>query len=234
MNLQTFIKWTNDNGGFLSLILFIATILFGWVSGLFSSIIKRPKLKVRFIEKSSFFCFFRTGNKYYHPELKENFDLHQTGFAVYMSIANIGNMTTSIDKIYLGYYRNSTKKKMFDKQITWLAQLHSIENFKFKYGDTSILIPPLRVRTEYFMDKHDDSLEVGKSVVGVAYFEQEEAWGNLNPKTVDKENTIQIIIRIRDVYGKLYHFKTTLKPKTLEEAKQMNSTFGNISKITRQ
>lgn len=234
MNWQTLIKWTNDNSGFLSLIIFVVTILLGWISGLFSSLIKRPKLKVRFIEKASFYCFFGTGNQYFHPELKENFELHQTGFAVYMSIANVGNMPTSIDKIYIGYYRNSTKRKLFDKQINWLAQWHTFDNFKFEYQNTIILIPPLRVRTEFFMDKHDDSLEIGKSVVGVAYFEQEEAWGNYNPKTIDSEGKIKIIIRIRDVYGKKYNFKTTLKPKTLDEARKINSTFGSISSITRQ
>lgn len=234
MDWQTFIKWTNDNSGFLSLILFLAAILFGWFSGLFKSLIKRPKLKIRFIEKASFYCFFGTGNQYYHPELKENFDLHQTGFAVYMSIANVGNMTTSIDKIYLGYYRNSKKKKLFAKQMNWLAQWHTFDNFKIEYGNTTLLIPPLRVKTEFFMNKNDDTLEVGKSIVGVAYFEQEEAWGNFNPKSIDKKGTIKVIIKIRDVYGRHYNFKSTLKPKSLDEARKMNSTFGDISRIIKE
>nr|WP_315396820.1 hypothetical protein [uncultured Sphingobacterium sp.] len=233
MNWQIFIKWTNDNSGFLSLILFVVTILFGWISGFFNSIIKKPKLKVRFIEKASFYCFFETGNQYYHPELKENFDLHQTGFAVYMSIANIGNIPTSIDKIYIGYYRNFLKKKLFDKQIIWLAQWHTFDNFKFEYQDNILLIPPLRVRNEYFKDQNNDSLEVGKSIVGVAYFEQQEAWGNYNPKTIDSDGKIKIIIRVRDIYGRNYSFKTTLKPKTLDEARKINSTFGDSSNIMR-
>lgn len=230
MNWQVFIKWTNENSGFLSLLLFVATILFGWMSGLFNSLIKKPKLKIRFIEKASFYCFFETGNKYYNAELKENFDLHQTAFAVYMSIANIGNMATSIDKVYLGYYRNSTRRKLFDKQLNWLAQRHIFDDFKLEYRDKVILIPPLRVRTEYFAHSPDDRLEVGKSITGIAYFEQEEAWGNFNPKTIDNNGTIKVIIRIRDIYGKHFYFRTKLNPKSLEEARKINSTFGSTSK----
>jgi hypothetical protein len=232
MNWQSLIKWTNDNGGFLSLILFIATFFFGWISGLFSSLIKKPKLKIRFIEKASFYSFFETGNQYFHPTLKENFDLHQTGFAVYMSIANIGNKVTSIDKVYLGYYRNSIKRKFFHTQIIWLPQWHSLNDFKFEYEEHVLIIPPLRVRTEYFMEKHDDGLEIGKSIIGVAYFEQSEAWGNFNPKAIDNEGTIKIIIRIRDVYGRLYDFKTKLKRIKLEEARKISTTFGCVSNIT--
>jgi len=228
------IKWSNDNSGFLSLILFVFTIFFGWISGLFNSLIKKPKLKVRFIEKSSFYCFFMTGNKYYNPDSKEYFDLHQTGFAVYMSIANIGNIPTSIDKIFIGYYRNFKRKKLFNKQINWLAQWQTLDNFKFEYRDKTILIPPLRIRNEYFMGQDNDSLEVGKSLVGVAYFEQVEAWGNYNPKLIDDKGTIKVVIKIRDIYGKKYCFKTTLKPKTLEEAKRINSSFGNVSNMAKE
>jgi hypothetical protein len=210
MDWQSVIKWTNNNSGFLSLIIFIATLLFGWLSGFFASIIKKPKLKVRFINKASFYCFFETGNQYFHPTLKENFDLHQTGFAVYMSIANMGNKMTSVDKIYLGYYRNSLKRKLFNKQINWLAQWHSLDEFKFEYECHAVIIPPLRVRTEHFIENHDDSLEVGKSIIGVAYFEQPEAWGNFNPKIIDQQGTIKIKIRIKDIYGKFYYFKTKL------------------------
>ena len=234
MTLKYFIKWTNDNSGFLSLILFVVTILLGWVSGLFNSLIKKPKLKIRFIEKASFYCFFETGNQYYHPQLKENFELHQTGFAVYMSIANVGNMPTSIDKIYIGYYPNSAKRDFFRKNINWLVQLHIFENFKLEFKDSVVLIPPLRGKNEFFMNKNDDNLEVGKSSVGVAYFEQEEAWGNFNPKTINNEGEINVIVRIRDIYGKNYNFKTVLKPKSLEEARKMNSTFGDMINIIRQ
>ncbi|QNF31852.1 hypothetical protein HUW51_03625 [Adhaeribacter swui] len=227
------IKWTNDNSGFLSLILFLVTILFGWISGLFNSLIKKPKLKVRFIEKSSFFSFFYTGNQSYEEQLNETFNLHQTGFAVYMSIANVGNMPTSIDKIYLGYYKNTTKTKLFDKQMVWLPQSHIFADFKFEYGESLVFIPPLRTRSDVFNQRRTDSLDVGESIVGVAYFEQGEAWGNLNPKSSDGDGTIKVVIKIRDVYGKHYKFKTTLKPKAIEEARTINEAFGLTTNITK-
>lgn len=108
---------------------------------------------------------------------------------------------------------------MFDKQINWLASWRSFDEFKFEYEVNIVFIPALRIRTEHFMERHNDPLDIGKSIIGVAYFEQPEAWGNFNPKVIDEEGTIKVIIRIRDVNVKLYHFKTKLKPKTLDEAK---------------
>jgi hypothetical protein len=76
-------------------------------------------------------------------------------------------------------------------------------------------------------------LGIGESVVGVAYFEQAEAWGNLNPQIIDETGKIRIIIKIRDIYGRNYKFKTILKPISLEEARIINSDFGNISTLTK-
>ena len=151
-----------------------------------------------------------------------------------MSIANIGNMPTSIDKIYLGYYRNHKKGSLFGRQINWLPQWHTFDNFKIEYENATITIPPLRIRTEFFMDKDNDSLGVGRSIVGVAYFEQEESWGNYNPRTMNDEDGIKIIIKIKDVYGKNYKFKTTLESKSLDEAQRINSTFGIVSTIIKK
>ena len=122
------IKWANENEGFLSIILFFATILLGWLSGLFNSLIKKPNLKIRFIDKVSFYSSYLTGET--HEVEGYTYDLHKTGFVVYMSIANIGNMPTSIDKIYLGYFKN--KKYKFWNEKVWLAQWHALESFKIK------------------------------------------------------------------------------------------------------
>ncbi|MFA9370131.1 MAG: hypothetical protein ACERIH_00265 [Labilibaculum antarcticum] len=230
--MEEIIKWTNENSGFLSLIIFIITIVAGWVSGLFKSLIKKPKLKIRFIPKMSFFSFFHTGEKWINKELNEELELHKTGFASYMSIANIGNKCTSIDKIWIGYYKNVIKKKWFKKEIQWLAQWHPLENFKLSMKDgNEIVVNNLRVKNNIFDYSEHSELEIGKSLVGVAYFEQVTAWGNLNP--AQKENgNIDVIIKIRDIYGKEYKFQTELEQLPIEEARKFNPNFGNIEQLS--
>ena len=228
--MDEIIKWTNENSGFLSLLLFLTTFIYGWFSGIFQSLSKKPKLKIRFLEKASFFSFYYTGEKWYNKKLNEEFELHKTGFSVYMSIANIGNKPTSIDKISLGYEKSSIKRKWFKKDIIWLYQWHSIDDFIMNYEDSSLVIRNLRIRNKSYNDSPNDNLGIGESVVGVAYFEQETAWGNLNPRQ-NKNGEIEIIIKISDVYGKSYKFKTKLKLLPIEKAREFNKHFGNVEKV---
>lgn len=46
MTVQELIDLLNNNQGVLSLILFVVTILVGWATGIFRSLIKKPSLKL--------------------------------------------------------------------------------------------------------------------------------------------------------------------------------------------
>lgn len=226
------IYWTNSNSGFLALILFIATIIYGWASGLISSLIKKPKLKVRFIPKMSFYSFYFTGERWFNAHLNEEFDLHKTGFVLYMSIANIGNKPTSIDKISLGYYKNNLKNKHSKKDLQWINQMHPADDFGIELSNGEhILIPNLRVRNRNFTNSSESFIDVGSSLIGVAYFEQLKAWGNLNPKEF-KDGQIKVVVRITDVFGQAYIFKTELRNIPIEAARKHNPQFGNIEELT--
>ncbi len=148
-----------------------------------------------------------------------------------MSIANIGNQNTTIDKIWIGYYKNVDKRKWLKKEIQWLAHWNHLGDFKLTMNNGSeIVVNSLRVKNNIYDNSENSALEVGKSLVGVAYFEQGTAWGNLNP--IQKENgQIDVIIKIRDVYGKEYQFKTELKQVAIEQARKFNSNFGNIEQL---
>lgn len=230
---QQIIDWTNTNSGFVSIILFIATILYGWLSGLFNSLIKKPKLKIRFIDKLSFYSYYKTGTDYYNEELNETYDVHKTGFVVYMSIVNVGNMATSIDKIYMAYYKNKQYPwYRFIKEKVWLAQWHSIDSFVIPIkNERSISVKSLRIRSHEFDNSNTSFINIGDSLIGVAYFEQQEAWGNFSPLPND-DISANIIIKIEDVYGRKYKFKTKLKYMDLEKAKTYNPHFGNIEYLT--
>lgn len=227
--MEKIIYWTNINSGFVSILLFIATILYGWFSGLFSSLIKKPKLKIRFLDKLCFYSFYHTGNQYYNEKLQENFNTHKTGFVVYMSIANVGNMATSIDNIYIGYYKSTQHPWLkFWKEKIWLAQWHSVDPFLIPIKeDKFISIRSLRIRSNEFDNSTSDFINIGDSLVGVAYFEQQEAWGNFSPLQFEDKST-KILIKIKDIYGRKYIFKTTLGYLELEKARKYNSHFGNV------
>lgn len=96
-----------------------------------------------------------------------------------MSIANVGNMATSIDKINLGYYPN--KKGFFLKYI-WLTQWHTIKPFTIPIvNDNFLYVQSLRVRNILLEESNKDFINIGASVIGVSYFEQQKVWGNFNP-----------------------------------------------------
>ena len=144
--LKEIINWTNENSGFLSLILFLGTILYGSLSGLFKSLIKKPELKVRFIPKACFYSTFYVNEKH-EPKKGEIYDVHKTGFVIYASLSNIGNMPTAIDKIYIGYKKNK-KFRFFERnRFIWLAQWHSFTPFKSKMkNDSDLIYPTLRIK----------------------------------------------------------------------------------------
>ena len=91
-------KWLNDNQGVVGIAIFVATIGFGWLSGIFSALRRKPKFKVRLIEGPTFCCTYPTGNTH------EGFDAHRTGIALYLTIANIGSASSSLENISVGYH----------------------------------------------------------------------------------------------------------------------------------
>jgi len=228
--IEQIINWTNENSGFLSLILFLATILYGWLSGLFSSLIKKPKLKVRFIPKVCFYSTYYVDEKY-EPKEGEKYDVHKTGFVIYASISNVGNMPTAIDKIYIGYKKNKEFRLFERNRFIWLAQWHSFTPFKTKMkNDSDLIYPTLRIKN-FFTDNTNDYLRTGESITGTAYFEQFKAWGNFNPIPNDDKST-DIKFKIVDVYGRKFIFNHELRYVELDEARELNEHFGNIEYLS--
>lgn len=228
--LKEIINWTNENSGFLSLVLFLATILYGWLSGLFSSLIKKPKLKVRFIPKVCFYSTFYVNEKY-EPKKGEVYDVHKTGFVIYTSISNIGNIPTAIDKIYIGYKKNKNFALFERNRYIWLAQWHSFTPFKTKMkNDSDLVYPTLRIKN-FPTDNTNDYLRTGESITGTAYFEQVKAWGNFSPLPNEDKST-DIKFKIVDVYGNKFVFDYKLKYVELEKARELNEHFGNIEYLS--
>ena len=73
-------EWANANQGVLAIALFAATIFLGWVSGIFSALRRKPKLRIRTKEGPTFIYTFGTGQKF------QGYDTHRTGIALYLEL----------------------------------------------------------------------------------------------------------------------------------------------------
>jgi len=221
---KTIIDWLNSNQGILSLILFFGSIFVGWVSGIFRSLIRKPKFKIRVIPKMTFGTVYLTGEKYTPPR-QGTYDIHKTGFVVYLEITNIGSAASNLGKIQIGYYKDDGKNIFFQKRL-WIPETNILADFTIPTGDgQSIRIPHLRQSDPKFDQKYDGFLEVGQSIIGAAYFEQSFRWGNNYPR-VDDNGNAEIKIKVKDAFNGSYSTQVKVPIKELKDALRYNPTFG--------
>jgi len=106
------VKWLNDNVGVVSLLVFLVTAFFGWASGIFAALRRRPKFKVTVIlDGPTLCCTFPIGERH------GAFDMHRTAIALYLKISNIGSASSSIDNISIGYHWHLALKPF---RMQWL------------------------------------------------------------------------------------------------------------------
>ncbi|CAG0989704.1 hypothetical protein ANAEL_02222 [Anaerolineales bacterium] len=91
-------EWTNDNQGVVSVAIFLVTVAFGWASGIFSALRRKPKFKLSLIEGPTFCCTYSLGKKH------NGLEIHRTGIALYLMVANVGSAASSIENISVGYH----------------------------------------------------------------------------------------------------------------------------------
>jgi hypothetical protein len=107
-------KWANDNQGLLSIAIFVITIALGWVSGIFSALRRKPKFNLALVDGPTFCCTYPTGKTY------GEFEVHRTGIALYLVIANVGSAASNIQQISVGYH--------------WHLHPFSVQWLKYKVG----------------------------------------------------------------------------------------------------
>jgi hypothetical protein len=216
--------WTNENQGVLTVALFIVTVIFGWFSGIFSALRRKPKFKIETIPGPTFSCTYLTGNK--HNE----YDAHQTAIAIYLYISNIGAAPSSIHKIRIAYHWNLRPWSFIwlKNTIGWFWIEHqavAITDFQEKIGGNIKVYPFLTQKNYLSPAKSETFLEVGQSTNGVVYFEQSESWGGCFPKS-DKQQ-VKVKIEITDVFGRHHKAIVRIPAVSLEEARKYNPEFGN-------
>jgi hypothetical protein len=216
--------WTNENQGILSVALFIVTVIFGWFSGIFSALRRKPKFKIDTIPGPTFSCTYLTGNKHHE------YDVHQTAIAIYLHISNVGAAPSSIHKIRIAYHWNLTPWSLLwlKNSIGWFWIEHqavALTDFQARIGDSIKVYPFLTQKNYLSPAKSETFLEIGQSTNGVVYFEQSESWGGCFPKSHKQQ--VQVKIEVSDVFGGRHKTTVKIPAVSLEEAIKYNPEFGN-------
>jgi hypothetical protein len=220
-------KWSNENQGLIAIGIFLVTIVLGWLSGIFSALRRKPKFKLTIIPGPTFCCTFRTGRKY------QGYDVHRTGFALYLNISNIGSASSSIENIALGYHRHGERLAGLLYMLRWYwlhEQATALADFQGNIGD-QVKIYPFLIQQSYLAKSTVDTfLDVGRSRNGIVYFEQENSYGTLFPAV--KSGSVRLKVGVQDVFGRWHYAKFTIPSFSLEEAQKFNPAFGKSFELT--
>lgn len=214
--LSQLIKWCNENAGFLSLLIFFAVILFGWLTGIFRALMSRPKFIIDIVDQPTFCCTFDTGRE------RNGHKTHRTAIVLYLKITNIGSASSSIESIEAGTH-NYTFKYTF--LWYWIKQTISLRDFSVDMGHGDLKIYPFLTQKNYLIPNETISfLEVGRIRSGIEYFEQFESSGGFRPRI--SQGHVRIIVRVKDAFGE-YHSQIFKIPVVdLEKARRFNEEFG--------
>lgn len=216
-------KWSNDNQGVVSIGIFLVTMAFGWVSGIFSSLRRKPKFRLNLIDGPTFCCTYHVGKIHCAHEV------HRTGIALYLVIANIGSAASSIANVSVGYHwhlqRFSFQWLRYSIGWFWLRnQSVSLTDFQAKIGDSIKVFPFLTQANHLAPLKAETFLEVGQSTNGVVYFEQADSWGGCFPSA--KDGQVRIKVAVEDAFGKSHSAKFIIPSVPMEYAQKYNPSFG--------
>ena len=216
-------KWLNENQGVVGLALFVATLAFGWLTGIFAALRRRPKFKLRLIAGPTFCCTYPTG------EVHNDHPVHRTAFALYLSVANIGSAASSIESVAVGYHCHLRPISWLWVRYTfgwlWLRdQIAAIHDFQAKIGE-NIKIYPFLTQSSILSAKPSSTfLQPGESTNGVVYFEQSDSWGGFLPLQGPKGARIKV--ELRDTFGGSHSAKFNIDAVSLEHARNYNPSFG--------
>jgi hypothetical protein len=216
-------KWLNDNQGVVGVAIFVATLALGWVSGIFSALRRRPKFKLSLIEGPTFCCTYQIG------KLHGQHEVHRTGIALYLVLANVGSAASSIENISIGYHWHLRPFSVNWLRYTigwfWLTnQSAALEDFQSKIGENTKVYPFLTQANFLSPARSETYLAVGKSTNGVVYFEQSNSWGGCFPTV--RDGRVQVKVQVRDVFGKNHSAVFWVPAVTFEAARSFNPSFG--------
>src|SRR5712691_10857349 len=124
-----FVRWCNHNGGFVSVILFLATLIVAWAGGLFKFLRHKPRFALEILPGPNFACTYPTGAKF------GEYDVTRTFFALYLTISNRGSAAGTIETAKLGYKWSINRLNWYFLRDVlgwcWLPTMISIMDFHY-------------------------------------------------------------------------------------------------------
>lgn len=221
--LRDAIQWCNGNDGFVSVVLFAATLLIAWIGGLFKLLRQKPRFALSIIQGPNFACTYSTGKQHGEHEVTRTF------FALYLNVTNRGSAAGTIETVELGYKWWITRlNRTFLKYVLgwcWLPSMISMLDFHYilKSGGAKFY-PFLVQRSTILPNTADLYFPIGKSEHGVIYFEQADAWGGCRPFVLRNRTIVKV--RITDSFGRMHARHFWLALVTLEYARKYNPAIG--------
>ncbi|HDY7502860.1 TPA: hypothetical protein RQJ41_004277 [Vibrio vulnificus] len=215
--------WLNGNQGVLALVLFAATVLLGWLSGIFSALRQKPKFKINIIDGPTFSCTYLTGNCH------NGYQTHKTGLSLYLKVANVGSAPSSIEGVSVAYHWHLRRFSFLWLKYTigwyWLKKpVVALDDFQTMIGGNIKYFPFLMQRSSISGEQAETFLPPGRSSNGIVYFEQDESFGGCMPSP-DK-GYVKVKVAVEDVHGKKHFKKFKIPAITIEEATKFNPSFG--------
>ncbi len=197
--------------------------MFGWASGIFSALRRRPKFKLSLFDGPTFCCTYPIGKKC--GELES----HRTGIALYLAVANVGSAASSIESVSVGYhwplYPFSAQWIRYSIGWFWLEnQSAALTDFQANIGENIKIYPFLTQQSFLSNAERNTYLEVGCSTNGVVYFEQSDSWGGCLPAV--QNGHARMKVRVCDVFGNKHTGKFSVRAVSLDEARKYNPSFG--------
>lgn len=229
IELSSFLtRWSNENQGVLTILIFVVTLFVGWTSGIFGALRHKPKFKIRLLPGPTFCCTFPVGKK--HRADNVEYDVHCTAVALYLEITNVGSAPSSIVDIALAYHWDLAPFSWlwFNNTLRWFWLHHQaiiLTDFHVMIGQQAKGYPFLVQRSMITGHTAETFLESGRSTNGVVYFEQSESYGGCFPK--QKNGKVRIKVRISDAFGRHHSARFTIDAVTLQDARKYNPAFGS-------
>jgi hypothetical protein len=236
------IKWLNENQGVISILLFIVSLMIAWVSGVFNFIRRRPRFIIDILPGPTMISELELEKSAEHVFNK------RVAISLYLTIANIGSVSSSISDIEIQYRTNFLKFENFriwkliskyENKIEHIKYLYiwfpiiqsciSLENFRYELDDEIIKYYPFLMQNDPLINYSQDTfLEMGKKVNGVVYFESYPYNGGYSPKVID--SCVEIKVLITDAFNKKHTKIIKIPFVSIFEAKKYNNAFGETFK----
>lgn len=223
--LSTIQEWSNNNSGYLSLLIFlcglIISLLVWFAKKSKKTTVSNDDLNIEITDHASMCTSFDTGN------VQNNFRLHRTALILYLNLINKSECPLRIGKIRVGYSSQSHENP---EDWYWLNdETTMIEEYRSPMGEKVKIYPYLKQASTSSNNPVNTTIEPHDSKNGTVYFEQDESDGNLIPY-MDEDYRVNIIVEVNDNIGNKWTFEGRIHKVKIEAIRELNPYFG----LTRQ